>query len=302
MIKKEFSIRGISMNILKKFKKNERFSFFNQTLDLLEEYDLESEQMIMLINRVKYHSNVNDMLSMTPLKHDLTPDIVEKAAQCRGYLTRVKNTIDSLRNVPEAESKALHKKLSLWLQKASPVYILTTARVDQALVMQSLTTAYDNDETIAEALEELGVDSAFKKAAALNKELIRLDNLRIVDVGHFKNVRYENREDAVFDLQLLVNEIVKMAHQPGDDQEMYQGLCRSIESRVISIRGLYETRMTRLANGEKVEDDLDEFEKFLESIDDDIDVRSEGSIETTPDSDESNSDATNNDNDSGTIE
>lgn len=296
-----FNIRRINVNILNKFKIRERNSFFNRLMADLKEHIFMSDQMNILIGNVMYHTEVQDILSKTPLAHDATPDIVYLADECRGYLTRVKGTVDSLRNMPDAESKSQHKKLALWFKKATPVYILSTARVDQEYVMQSLSTAYEEDETIGETLEALGVDSAFKSAMAVNNAIVKLVNLRDRNKGHYKGVRLLNREDAVYDLQLLINEVIKMARQEGDQQELYQELARSIETKVIAARAQYESRMTRLANGE-LEDDEDEIGEGVNSTEENIDLRSEGSNGTTPELEGSTSDATNANNDSEPIE
>ena len=285
----KFKIKKISLSIVKKFKNKERFSFFQRTLAELDMEEFTSEHTRMLIENARSYLLIQDDLSKTPLAHSATPEIQERIDECHGHLTRITSTISSLRNLTDKEGRHMYKTLTLWLRSASPISILTKVRVDQEAVMQALRTAYEADGLIGEYLEALSLTETYNKAVGTNAALISLTTTRDSDRGHYKEVRLLDREEAIFNLQLLVNEIVKMAHIANDDQEIYQRLCRSIKSRVTEARRQYEARMTRLANGQTAEDDVDENQDEIE--DDNLhgngdDIGSEGS-NTTPDPDAS---------------
>lgn len=290
-------VKNLNLAFLERLTNEERRSFFKGVYALFSTLEFESDEIRVLLNNIEPYLELQDDLSKTTLAHYSTPEIVEKTFECRAYMTRVNDSVMSLRYLPDAESKQRYKRMTMWLHSSDGTPVLTRTRVKQEALMQALSTGYKQDDMIGEDLEELGVKGDFLKAMGINSQLIHLTNVRTADKGHYKNVRSSEVEESIFNFQLLMNEIVKMAHLEGNDQKIYQDLCISIDTRIIEVRAIYRARMTRLANlknGEEVEDNLDD----NSNDNGEENIGSEESSGPTPDSNESNSDATNGESDS----
>lgn len=251
-----FQIKRLSVAFLLKMTQKEVNGFFKRSLWKTESCGIEDPHVIMLVENVSKHLEVQDELSKTPMAHEATPDIQDKFDECRGLLTRVKETIMSLRKVRNAEEKEMYKALHHWMRKARR-NMTSYARMDQAEAIRSLKAGVESNPYILEYLEALNIDISFQKALELDDEMINLSNERSEDRGYYKDLRLDNREAAVFDLQLLFNALVAMANVENSKQEMYQDLCRTLNTMLIEARAVWKSRITRHATGEDISDEED---------------------------------------------
>lgn len=255
-MKNNFELRRLSVAILQKMTHTEVNGFFKRALTKIGLYGIEDPHVIMLVENASKHLEVQEELSKTPMAHEATPEIQSKFDECRDNLTRVKETIMTLRRVRNAEEKEMYKVLNFWIRTARR-NMTSYARMDQAEAVRALKAGVEANPMILNYLETLNIDKSFEQAVQLDDEMIKLSNERSQDRGYYKDVRLDNRETAVFNLQLLFNTFVAMANVENSDQEMYQDLCRTLDTMLIETHAVWKSRITRLANGEDISDEED---------------------------------------------
>lgn len=288
-INKKFNMPKLSAGRIHKFTNAELFDFNERSITIVDNAMIENEHILKLLNNAKSNLKVHGKLSKTPLAHQLTPDIQEKILECRAKLIRVRSTADSIKYLTDEESKESYSALQKWMRKARRK-MGTTTRIDQASAVKSLSAGLDANPEIVDHLESLGIYEPFVDAVSLNNEIIDLTTQRAHDRGHLKGVRFVNREQSIFSMQILFDGLLAMAHLEGEDQEDYQEICIAIDSLIIEMDGIRKTRIAR-KHGEEVEDESNDMNTESDTDSDHnndgepIENRDEDDQEDTPEDD-----------------
>ncbi len=254
--KRSLGIKNISTGPLARLKKKELNSFYNKTMAELKGYIFTDSSIQSLIEKAMRHGPIHDELSQVSRSHVATPDIQDKIDACRGYLARVKSTVESIRRLPEEQAQKDYRILNQWMGEVKG-FMHKTVRVDQEQAMQTLEEGYDRSSKVPELLEELGVDSAFQKAIELNNQMIALTNVRTHDNSYYQDLRNFSREECIFDLHLLFNAFAIESNIESEEQETYLTLCRTFQKRIREVDALYKARITRNEDDEGEENDFD---------------------------------------------